>query len=328
LLDAAAPVLTSNPANPSATSTESFAFHKAQATGWRFECSFVASGAPDVFSGCTSPATYSAVADGVHTFKVRALDAASVTSLTTNYTFTVSAGAVAPTTTAPTTSLTVPSGPVSTTAMPAVLNWTGSSNATGYELQQSINGGIFFDIAGCTASAPCTSSTAAVTVRPSPTNQSTVTTYRFQVRAVNASGTFGAYAAGLTFSVPATDNSGGFSFNGGWSGVNLSGAYNGSVHESSTAGAFAQNSTGLSGSTVAWVSTTGPDRGIATVSVDGGPAQTVDLYSPTLKPATLVWQATNLGTASGHSVRVTVLSTRNAASTGNKVDLDALVGLR
>ena len=231
------------------------------------------------------------------------------------------------TATAPVTSLTIPSGPVSTTAVPATLTWTGT-NATGYELQQSVNGGAFSDIAGCTATAPCTGTSAPVSLRPSPTNQSTVTTYRFQVRATNASGAFSAYAAGPVFSVPATDNTGGFRLSGAWSGLNLTGAYNGSVHESSTAGAFAENSSLLSGSTLAWVSTTGPDRGSATVSVDGGPAQTVDLYSPTLKPATLVWQATGLGTATGHTIRVTVLSTRNPASTGNKVDIDAYLGLK
>jgi hypothetical protein len=79
---------------------------------------------------------------------------------------------------------------------------------------------------------------------------------------------------------------------------------------------------------VAWVSTTGPDRGMASVSVDGGPAQTVDLYSATPQPATLVWQASNLGTANGHTIKVTVLSTRNPASSGNKVDIDAYLALK
>jgi len=62
--------------------------------------------------------------------------------------------------------------------------------------------------------------------------------------------------------------------------------------------------------------------------VDGGPAQTVDLYSPTLKPATLVWQATNLGSVNPHTIKVTVLSTRNPASAGNKVDIDAYLALK
>lgn len=331
LLDATAPVLTSNPANPSSTSNESFAFHKAQATGWTFQCSLVPTttpATPDVFSACTSPTTYPGVADGTYTFKVRALDAAAIASSTLAYTFSVNAGAVAPTATAPTASLSVPSGPVSLTTVPVVLNWTGSANATGYEVQQSINGGSFFDVAGCTPTTPCTGTSATVSVRPSATNQSTVTTYRYQVRASNASGVFGAYAAAAAFSAPAIDNTGGFSFNGGWSGVNSTTAYNGSVQQSSTAGAFAQNSTGLSGSTVAWVSTMGPDRGMASVSVDGGPTQTVDLYSATPQPATIVWQATNLGSINPHTIKVTVLSTRNAAATGNKVDIDAYLALK
>lgn len=72
----------------------------------------------------------------------------------------------------------------------------------------------------------------------------------------------------------------------------------------------------------------GPDRGMASVSVDGGPAQTVDLYSATPQPATMVWQATNLGNINPHTIKVTVLSTRNAATTGNKVDIDAYLGLK
>jgi limonene-1,2-epoxide hydrolase len=67
---------------------------------------------------------------------------------------------------------------------------------------------------------------------------------------------------------------------------------------------------------------------MASISVDGGAAQTVDLYSATLKPATVVWKATGLGTATGHTVKVTVLSTRNPASTGNKVDIDAYLALK
>ena len=327
LLDATAPVLSANPANPSLTSSESFTFRKAQAAGWTFQCSLVASGTPDVFSACTSPTTYPGVADGTYTFTVRAMDAAATSSVSRVYTFAVTAGAAAPTTTAPTASLTTPSGPVSLTVVPVRLTWTGSSNATGYELQQSINGGSFFDVAGCTPTTLCTGTSATVNVRPSATNQSTVTTYRYQVRASNASGVFGAYAVAAAFSAPATDNTGGFSFNGGWSGVNSTTAYNGSVQQSSTAGAFAQNSSGLAGSTVAWVSTMGPDRGMASVSVDGGPAQTVDLYSATPQPAALVWQATNLGSVNPHTIKVTVLSARNPASAGNKVDIDAYLAL-
>jgi len=282
-------------------------------------------GTPQTVAGNVTTATFTGLTAGASfSFKVSATNLLGTgPSSAVSNVVTLTAPA---TTTAPVMSLTVPSGPVSTTAVPASLTWTGT-NATGYELQQSVNGAAFADIAVCTAATPCASTSTTVSVKPSPTN-GTITTYRYQVRATNPAGTFGAYTAGTAFSVPALDNTGGFSFNGGWGGVNVAGAYNGSVHESSTAGAAANNSNVLSGSTVAWVSTTGPDRGMATVSVDGGAAVTVDLYSATLKPATLVWQATNLGTATGHTIKVTVLSTRNAASTGNKVDIDAYLGLK
>jgi len=84
---------------------------------------------------------------------------------------------VAPaTTTAPVVSLKVPSGPVSTTAVPVTLSWTGT-NASAYELQQSVGGAAFADIATCTAAAPCVGTSATVNVKASPTNGA-VTTYR------------------------------------------------------------------------------------------------------------------------------------------------------
>ena len=326
-LDTAAPSLDSNPANPSGSSTETFAFTKAQATGWKFQCSFVAAGDPDGFLPCTSPKSYAGTADGSYTFKVAAFDAAGVSTAVKTYTFVVNANATAPSTTAPVQTLTAPSGPANTTAVPVTLGWSGSPNATAFELQQSINGGTFIDVPGCTAASPCTAQTASVKLKPSATNQSTVTTYRFQVRAQNSSGVFGAYTPGPTFSVPATDNTGGFSFNGGWSGVNLAGAYNGSVQESSTVGAFAQNSNPLVGTSVALVSTTGPDRGVAQLTLDGTVVGTVDLFSPTVQPAQIVWRADNLG-AVGHTLRVTVLRQTNPSATGSKVDVDAYLALR
>jgi hypothetical protein len=326
-LDTAAPSLDSNPANPSGTSTETFAFTKAQAAGWKFQCSFVATGDPDGFLPCTSPKSYVGTADGSYTFKVAAFDAAGVSTAVKSYTFQVNANATAPSTTAPVQSLTAPSGPANTTAVPVTLGWSGSPNATTFELQQSINGGTFIDVPGCTATAPCTAQTAAVKLKPSATNQATVTTYRFQVRAQNTAGVWGAYTAGPTFSVPATDNTAGFSFNGGWSGLNLTGAYNGSVQESSTVGAFAQNSSPLVGTTVALVSTTGPDRGLAQITLDGTVVGTVDLYSPTVQPAQIVWRADNLG-AVGHTLRTTVLKHTDPSSTGDKVDVDAYLALR
>ena len=332
LLDAAAPVLTSNPPNPTATSTETFGFNKGQATGWSFQCSLGLSGSPDAYAACTSPDTHAGTLDGTYTYKVKAVDADGIATAVQSYAFSVTAGASAPLPpTGLTPSLVVPSGPVSLTTAPVTLNWTaGSANSVAYELQESAGGGSFADLAGgaCSATVPCASTTAVVNAKPSPTNTSTVNGFRYQVRAQNSAGAWGSYSTVIGFSLPATDNNGGFSFNGSWSGVNLTGAYNGSVQQSSTGGAFAQNSNPLAGTTVAWISTTGPDRGMANVSIDGGPAQIVDLYSPTQRTAQVVFRTDNLSAVNGHTIKVTVLTARNSSSTGNKVDIDAYLGLR
>jgi hypothetical protein len=85
----------------------------------------------------------------------------------------------------------------------------------------------------------------------------------------------------------------------------------------------------------AWVSTLGPDRGLAQVQVDGTTPQVVDLYSPTVQPARVVWSQDALP-AGTHTVTVTPLgkkSTLNpsACTTGTKcarVDVDGSVMIK
>jgi len=72
------------------------------------------------------------------------------------------------------------------------------------------------------------------------------------------------------------------------------------------------------------VSTRGPDRGRVTISVDGGAVQTIDLYAPTRQQATIVATQAGLG-AGTHTATISVLTTRNAASSGTRVDVDAFV---
>jgi hypothetical protein len=111
---------------------------------------------------------------------------------------------------------------------------------------------------------------------------------------------------------PRPSGSGSVAYSGSWGTVPLSGAYNDSVHSTATAGSFVQlNKLTFTISTdVAWVSTVGPDRGIATVSVDGGPPRTVDLYSPTPQPAQVVWATNGLKAGVQHSIKVTATATR------------------
>lgn len=92
------PQLVSQPPNPSASDSATFAFTDREA-GVAFECSL--DGA--AYGACSSPKTYSGLATGAHRFSVRALDAAgnrsgsadygwSVASSTTGQPFTISGG--------------------------------------------------------------------------------------------------------------------------------------------------------------------------------------------------------------------------------------------
>ena len=55
---------------------------------------------------------------------------------------------------------------------------------------------------------------------------------------------------------------------------------------------------------------------------------TVDLYAPTLQPAQVVWAWNGLPTGSQHQVQVVATGNKNAASTGAKVDYDAILAVK
>ena len=79
-----APTITSAPPDPSNSSSASFAFSDSQ-TGVSFACSLDGS----AFSSCTSPQSYTGLADGGHTLRVQASDATGNTSGATAYSWTV-----------------------------------------------------------------------------------------------------------------------------------------------------------------------------------------------------------------------------------------------
>jgi hypothetical protein len=117
----------------------------------------------------------------------------------------------------------------------------------------------------------------------------------------------------------------------------LSGAHGGSVHYAASAGDTAQfavrntdvaQSTGVSqAQSLAWVSTKGPDRGMAAVLLDRVKVAIADLYAPTLQTRQVVWSK-NVSPSRDYVLGIQVLGTKNPASTGTRVDVDAFILLR
>ena len=78
------PTITASPANPSNSSSPSFAFSDTEA-GVHFQCQLDGGG----FTTCSSPQSYSGLAEGSHTFQIRALDAAGNVSSSASYSWTI-----------------------------------------------------------------------------------------------------------------------------------------------------------------------------------------------------------------------------------------------
>jgi hypothetical protein len=240
--------------------------------------------------------------------------------------------AAAPNATAPVAGLTTGSqvgvnATIGNSTLPVRVTWTGV-NATKYEVQYSANGSTTWTPAG-------TPTTASATVSLPMGTFLSQSTYQFRVRAAKVVGsvtTWSDWAAGSRFTLTPVDSAltTGLSYNGTWTTQNVAGAYGGSVRFATTAKdkvQFNKIAFTVTGS-VAWIGTTGPGMGRASVSIDGGPAQTIELYSATQKAATLVY-ANDFGqVAKEHQVVVQVLGTKAAASSGTRVDLDGFAALR
>jgi hypothetical protein len=205
---------------------------------------------------------------------------------------------------------------VTLTNIPVSVSWTASAGVVDhYELQRSVNNGAFTNVAIPTP----TSLSAIVGVAPGTTNV-------FRVRACSAAGNCSAYATSTTRAIAAVQESvKDISFSGTWTNQVLAGSFGGSVRFASTNRDKAQyKPTSKTVTGIIWVATTGPDRGRATVSIDGGPPVTIELYAAEQHTGVVVFSSAVLAPGS-HQVVVQVLGTHNAASTGNRVDVDGFV---
>jgi hypothetical protein len=219
---------------------------------------------------------------------------------------------------APTQTLTSGST-LGTSTIPVKLDWSATDSGSGvaaYELQQSTDG---------VAYAPVTLSSA---TQASITRELTPgKTYRFQVRAQDQAGNWSAWRQGPTFKVNLfQESASAISYTGTWSTQSLTGASGGGVKYASAAG----NSASLNLNSIrniGWVSTRASDRGKGEVWLDGAKVSTPDLYASTSQYRKVVYAKNQLNPSVSHTLETRVLGTKNASSSGTRVDQDALVVL-
>jgi Zn-dependent metalloprotease len=233
----------------------------------------------------------------------------------------------APTAKAPTHTFTTLST-LGTSTVPVKLTWSATDNPGGsgiasYQLQQSINGGAYTNVALPSA----TATTISRSLAPG-TN-----TYRYRVMAKDNAGNVSALATGPSFKVTAfQESSAAIVDTGSWTTSALSGAYGGSVQSASALGRNATFTVPSGSKNVEWVSYRG-NRGKAQVWLDGvqqdaNPSvtgiQPFDLYSSTVQARKVVFSKAVSPTTS-HKLEVRVLGQKNASSTSTRVDIDAFV---
>ena len=164
---------------------------------------------------------------------------------------------------------------------------------------------------------PLTDGAHTLTIRWAATKNAASTGYLVNIDAFEVMGT-------LTQAPVATryqQNDTHLSYAGGWLAYLSGYASGGSFDYANSSGAAVNVS--FQGTYLAWIAKTGPQYGKARVSLDGGDAFTVDLYSPTAYYKRCVY-STGLLEDTGHTLGITWTGTKNSASTSYLVDVDAV----
>ncbi len=185
------------------------------------------------------------------------------------------------------------------------------------KLQQSTNDGAYKNVS--LPSATATTITRSLT----PGN-----TYQFQVRAKDQVGNWSSWTPGPRFRVDSYQESdAAISYVDLWTTQTLKSAYGGALKYAKGLGTEKATFV-FTGSEVAWVAPTNRNRSQADVYLDGTKVAAVDLYSASGTSRTVVFSKAGLDPSVTHTLKVRVLGTKNAASTGEGVDVDAFVVLR
>ena len=170
-------IIDSAPANPSNSTSATFAFHSTISPA-TFACSIDGAAA----APCISPVTYAGLADGGHSFSVVATATSGTDPTPAARSWTVDA-------TAPTVPTAVVATPIGPSA--ATVGWTGSSDANGVVGYEISRDDVIIGSAGSAQT-----SYADATALPS-------TTYQYAVRARDAAGNTSAYSTPAAATTPA-----------------------------------------------------------------------------------------------------------------------------
>lgn len=203
-------------------------------------------------------------------------------------------------------------------AVSVAVSWPSALDAEGvvlYQLQRKVNNGAYERV----PLASSTSQSATVPLIPGRT-------HRFRVRATDTLGATGLFAFSaerlLELRQEAATT---IRYSGSWPMATDASYSGGAARFATTADAMATIS--FNGTSVAWVTAKGPGQGRARVQLDGVTIAIIDLYAPTSRTRQLVFARNGLATGP-HTLRIIALGTKNGASTGTRVDLDAVVILR
>ena len=301
--------INSGPSGTTANASPSFTFSSSEPNS-TFECRLDSNQESD-FQPCSSPKSYSSLADGDHTLDVRATDAVGNTDQTpASRTFTVDA--TPPTATAP-----VPRLLLGQTTMPVQVSWSGGDSHTTqanlkFDLRKrSYQGGAW----GPWSSALANTSLRAITTRLSPG-----TPVQYEVRSRDQVGNVSAYKVARSFT-PELVQETAATYAGTWATQSQSGASGGTVKTSSDAGATATFA--FAGKSVGVVMPLRSTLGSVKICLDpgttSGSCKTVDLSSGA-GSRMIVFARNRLYSGIKHHVKITVLSGR--------ADLDAFAVLR
>jgi hypothetical protein len=198
-------------------------------------------------------------------------------------------------------------------SIPIRTRWTaadGGSGMAGYELDRSTDGQAFQAVGSA-----LTSPSLVQPLRPSHT-------YRFRTRAIDLAGNVSGWTYGPTFRLSlGQETNAAVAYRGTWRSAS-SAAYSGRRSRYATA-ADATATIRMTGRSFAWVASTGPTRGSATVYVNGKYVATVNLNSPSTVARQVVF-AVSWTTPTARTVVIRVKGTAHHP----RVDLDAFVTLK